>query len=80
MPDARLLDGSVYRCGSRLNRWRMLEGLFPEDRLRRIGPATGRPGPIMPSDKELLVREVQLLKAEILKIKKALKKHGIEVE
>lgn len=34
----------------------------------------------MPSDIELLVREVQALKAEIAKIKEALKRHGIEVE
>lgn len=49
--------------------------MFPENRFR-----VRRPSPIMPSDIELLVREVQALKAEIAKIKEALKRHGIEVE
>ncbi len=49
---------------------------LPEDFGRRVRG----PGPIMPSDIELLVREVRLLKAEVEKIKKALEKHGIKVD
>ena len=51
---------------------------LPGDFEKRLG--LGRPGPIMPSDIELLVREVRMLKAEVEKIKNALKKHGIEVD
>jgi len=56
--------------------------LRPEDflrhRLEDINPAGG-PRTLMPSDVQMLVREMQFLKAEILKIRKALKDHGIEV-
>ncbi|MEM2909627.1 MAG: hypothetical protein QXO01_00955 [Nitrososphaerota archaeon] len=57
----------------------------PEDILReRFGdvPTLGQiqPRPLLPSDIELLVREVQTLKAEVVKIKAALKKHGIDVD
>lgn len=54
---------------------------LPEDLARRrFGVAHPRPSPIMPSDIELLVKEIQYLKAEIAKIKEALKKHGIKVD
>lgn len=50
---------------------------LPEDLAwRRLG----RPSPIMPSDIELLVKELQHLKAEVAKIKEALRKHGIPVD
>lgn len=57
----------------------------PEDLLReRLGdvPVLGQiqPRPVFPSDIELLIREVQALKAEVIRIKAALKKHGIEVD
>ncbi len=61
---------------------RMVYGFYvrimglPEDFGRRVRG----PGPIMPSDIELLVREVRLLKAEVEKIKRALEKHGIKVD
>ncbi|MEM2544532.1 MAG: hypothetical protein QXH76_06600, partial [Nitrososphaerota archaeon] len=56
----------------------------PEDMLReRLGdvPVFGQiqPRPVLSSDIELLIKEVQALKAEIIRIKAALKKHGIEV-
>ena len=38
------------------------------------------PSPIMPSDIEYLVRELQLLKAEVQKIKKALEEWGIKID
>ncbi|MEN2973973.1 MAG: hypothetical protein ABDH32_00145 [Candidatus Caldarchaeales archaeon] len=38
------------------------------------------PSTIFPSDIEMLIREVQMLKAEVAKIKEALKKHGIEID
>ena len=51
--------------------------MFREDPLRgRIGG----PSPIMPSDIEHIVREIQLLKLEIVKIKKALEERGIKVD
>lgn len=43
-----------------------------------MGPTPFIPTP--PSDIEILVREVQSLKAEIVKIKQALNKHGIQVD
>jgi len=57
----------------------------PEDVLReRLGdvPVLGQIQPrlALSSDIELLIREVQLLKTEIIKIKAALKKHGIDVD
>ncbi len=57
----------------------------PEDVLReRLGdvPMLGQiqPRSVLPSDIELLIKEVQVLKAEIMRIKVALKKHGIEVD
>lgn len=57
----------------------------PEDLLReRLGdvlmPRGIQTRAVFPSDIELLIREVQALKAEIIKIKAALKKHGIEVD
>lgn len=57
----------------------------PEDMLReRFGdvPMFGQiqPRPVLPSDMELLIKEVQTLKAEVMKIKAALKKHGIDVD
>ena len=54
---------------------------LPEDfERRRLGLTPTRPSPIMPSDIEMLVKELQYLKAEVLKIKEALKKHGIKVD
>ncbi len=54
---------------------------LPEDLARkRFGLTHPRPSPIMPSDIELLVKEIQYLKAEIAKIKEALRKHGIKVD
>jgi len=38
------------------------------------------PSPIMPSDIEHLVRELQLLKVEVQKIKKALEERGIKID
>lgn len=38
------------------------------------------PSTIFPSDIEMLIREIQALKAEIVKIKEALRKHGIEID
>jgi hypothetical protein len=57
----------------------------PEDILReRLGdvPILGQiqPRPMLSSDIELLIKEIQMLKTEIIKIKAALKKHGIDVE
>ncbi|MCL7385134.1 MAG: hypothetical protein LZ158_02065 [Thaumarchaeota archaeon] len=57
----------------------------PEDILReRLGdvPILGQiqPRPVLSSDIELLIKEIQMLKTEIIKIKAALKKHGIDVE
>ena len=51
----------------------------PEDLLKRLR-GVGGIRPILPSDLELIVRELQYLKMEIDKIKAALKKHGIEVD
>lgn len=56
----------------------------PEDMLReRFGDiqlGQIQPRLLLLSDIELLIKEVQALKAEIIKIKAALKKHGIEVD
>jgi len=57
----------------------------PEDVLReRLGdvPMLGeiQPRSVLPSEIELLIREVRALKAELTKIKAALKKHGIDVD
>jgi len=38
------------------------------------------PSAIFPSDIEMLIREIKLLKEEIAKIKEALRKHGIEID
>jgi len=53
--------------------------MLPEDlpeRLRNIR----RLSPTLPSDLEMIIGELIHLRAEIEKIKKALKKHGIEVD
>ncbi|PUA31238.1 MAG: hypothetical protein B9J98_07220 [Candidatus Terraquivivens tikiterensis] len=57
----------------------------PEDVLReRLGdvPMLGeiQPRSVLPSEIELLIREVRALKAELTKIKAALKKHSIDVD
>lgn len=57
----------------------------PEDMLReRFGdaPTLGQiqPRPVLLSDMELLIKEVRTLKAEVMRIKAALKKHGIDID
>lgn len=52
---------------------------LPSDLLNRIRELKG-PGYALPSDLEMIVRELMNLKMEIEKIKKALRKHGIEVD
>lgn len=47
-----------------------------DDAIRRLAG----PSPLLPSDIDLLVREVNVLKAEVAKIKRALERHGIKVE
>jgi len=53
---------------------------LPEDLIDRIRRRVEPIGFTTPSDLELIVRELQALKAEILKIKEALKRHGIEID
>jgi len=50
----------------------------PDDLLNRL--RGGGPGYVLPSDLQLILKEVMELKAEIEKIKKALRKHGIEID
>ncbi|MEM1584458.1 MAG: hypothetical protein QXF28_05285 [Nitrososphaerota archaeon] len=38
------------------------------------------PSSIFPSDIEMIIKEIKMLKEEIAKIKEALRKHGIEVD
>jgi hypothetical protein len=38
------------------------------------------PSTVFPSDIEMLVREIRVLKEEIAKIKEALRRHGIEID
>lgn len=38
------------------------------------------PSGIFPSDIEMIIREIRMLKEEVAKIKEALRKHGIEIE
>lgn len=38
------------------------------------------PSTIFPSDIEIIIKEIQNLKAEVAKIKEALKRHGIELD
>jgi len=52
---------------------------LPDDLLNRIRELRG-PGYVLPSDLEMIVRELVSLRMEIEKIKKALKKHGINVD
>ncbi|MCS7143332.1 MAG: hypothetical protein NZ920_06080 [Aigarchaeota archaeon] len=47
-----------------------------DDAIRRLRG----PSPMLPSDIEFLVREVQSIKSELIKIRKALELHGIKVE
>jgi len=52
---------------------------LPEDLLRRSMELRG-PGYILPSDLEMIVRELMNLRMEIEKIKRALREHGINVD
>ncbi len=54
-------------------------GIPPDDLLRRLRNIR-EPGYTLPSDLELILKELMNLKAEIEKIKKTLKKHGIEID
>ncbi|MCD6592189.1 MAG: hypothetical protein J7K78_04150 [Thaumarchaeota archaeon] len=53
--------------------------VLPEDLPEKL-KSFRRLGYTLPSDLEMIVRELIYLRAEIEKIKKALKKHGIEVD
>lgn len=52
---------------------------IPEDLVNRMRMLRGH-GYVLPSDLEMIVRELMHLKGEIEKIKRALEKHGIKVE
>jgi len=52
---------------------------LPDDLLNRLREFRGL-GYVLPSDLEMIVRELMNLRMEIEKIKKALRKHGIEVD
>jgi len=53
--------------------------MLPEDLAERLR-GLRRLGYTLPSDLEMIVKELIYLRAEIEKIKKALKKHGIETD
>ncbi|MCD6341691.1 MAG: hypothetical protein J7L83_02405 [Thaumarchaeota archaeon] len=52
---------------------------LPDDLLDRV-KKLGTPGYMLPSDFEMIVKELMHLKAEIEKIKDALRKHGIKID
>lgn len=51
----------------------------PEDLLNRLRDPR-RPGYALPSDLDMIARELIRLRVEIEKIKKTLEKHGIKVD